>query len=467
MKEVTKFEFDIEFQMEILKFTVNDIRYGQKIIPLYRPSYFELIEHSVVATAVERYFKKTGRVPSKPVLIEEVKAVLKLREFRDNLSPQDKEASRKLITKLYRGGVKDPVGVYEKVKEFARFCATREVLEDVNLEDFQTYPEVLRSLTKAINTGVELEDNRGIFIIKDARSRISSRKISSVFFPTPFWQINRLLNNGGTATGNIIVVFAPAKRFKTGFLLNLARGYLRLRKRVLVADFENGEDSLATRVDQSIANTTRKELLSGNVDDYLMKTARKYARFGAELVIKRFKAGETAADIGSYIRILKDEHNIQITDLIVDYPDVMGDSRGTQDDTQRISWVYIDLKNLGQEFELNSIWAPSHVNRGGEKNQNSRFSAADSSKSIDKVRHADMLLGINQDDNERDNNVLRIELVDQRDGPNSGRAMFYLDADRQRLREFTVEEVKRYEEQLGGNTPEVDVRKPTKRKDDL
>lgn len=443
-----KFQFDIEFQEEVLQLTVTDLRLGQKIITLFDDHYFTLVEHGIVAAALKSYYKKNARIPSRTVIKEELKLLYNHRDYKKSMDDTDKSNITKVINKIYKGVVKDPMGIYEKVKFFSRYISFRDEIEKIDLKDFGQYESYHKLIHKAITKGSHLEEDKGVFIVEDARARINSRHSVANTHPTPYWQLNRLINGGGTTSGNVICVMGPAKRFKTGFVINLARGYMRLRKRVLIADFENGEDSLSLRYDQSILGVSHNAVTSGQMDDKLLKTLRKYKRFGAECVIKRFPAGTTASHIGIYIDTLRDEYGIIITELIVDYGDLLGASTGVTDETPRVSQAYIDLKNLGNEKKLNSIWTPSHVTREGGKNQGKKYQANDVAKAIDKVRHADMILGINQDEDEIENNVMRVEIVDQRNGPQNGRILFHVSYDHQRLTEFLREEVREYEDQL-------------------
>src|SRR5690606_37433677 len=131
-------------------------------------------------------------------------------------------------------------------------------------------------------------------------------------YPTPWWQLNAMMNSGGTTTGNIIVLVGPAKRFKTGFMLNTAMGYLKQGRVTLYADMENGEESIAIRADQALINVDRKTLMVGGeeVDKKLLKKIRLYKRFGGELIIRRFVAGSTTTDIRRYMRWLRENHGL-------------------------------------------------------------------------------------------------------------------------------------------------------------
>ena len=58
-------------------------------------------------------------------------------------------------------------------------------------------------------------------------------------------------------------------------------------------------------------------------------------------------------------------------------------------------------------------------------------------------------MGLNSTPEEEEHNIMRMEVVVQRDGPPSGRIMFNMDPDRQRMKEFSREARAKYDESLG------------------
>ena len=70
----------------------------------------------------------------------------------------------------------------------------------------------------------------------------------------------------------------------------------------------------------------------------------------------------------------------------------------------------------------------------------------DISGSIAIVRNAHTIVGLNSTEQEEKDDILRCELVVQRDGLPSGRALFKCDVERQRCVEFTKEQRKQYDE---------------------
>lgn len=445
-----KFSFDTSFQKEILQFAVTDLKYGFKAVALWESHYFTLVEHSVIAEALKRYYEKRYSVPSMPVLKEELRQLLRLKQFKDLVTTDEKQKINNIVRNIYRKPVKDPETIYEAVKRFAQFSALKDALEEADILNFNSYQDLSNRIHKAINLGTDLTEDKGMFLLADAKSRTVRRQDAPPGYPTPWWQLNQLLNSGGTNKGNIIVLLAPAKRFKTGFMLNTAIGYLKKGRVILYADLENGEEAISMRADQAIIDVERKDLLLGGeeIDTKLLKKLRLYKRFGGELIIRRFPAGSTAMDISKYITWVRENHGLIITDMICDYPDIMDDIKKSKSDVEKISNVYIDLKNLARDHDLNSIWCPSHVNREGDKAQGKKFKATDIAKAMDKVRHADIIMGMQQDENEKEAGIIRVEMVDVRDGISDGRIWLKGNLATQRVKEFSKQEVKQLEDLL-------------------
>lgn len=58
----TKFEFDSDYQYEILRFIILYPE-GYKAIPLLETEYFSLLQHQVLFYAINKFYKETGRTP--------------------------------------------------------------------------------------------------------------------------------------------------------------------------------------------------------------------------------------------------------------------------------------------------------------------------------------------------------------------------------------------------------------------
>ncbi len=457
-----KFSFNKDFQQSVLQFIVTD-KHGYKALKLIKDFYFTLLEHQIIAKVLISYFKTKRRVGSKVIIRERLRVLYQTKDFANALNPSDKKLINKILKKIYSGNVKDGDTILEECIRFSRFVETKEVLEGADVEDYNNYESLANKLQKAINAGGEFEDNKGVWLIRDIRDRQYKRQIEDPTHPTPFKQVNWWLNNGGFTRHSLIALLGPAKRFKTGGLINLARGYLRLRKKVLYVDLENGDEALATRAEQSFMKKSAEDIYSGLYDTHTQKQFRKYKRLGAELVIKRFPAYSTNCNnIQNFIDDIYREYGVKFDVIMFDYGDLLGAISGVKEDTQRISDAYLDMKNLLEYNDFETGWTGSHVTRDGAKRESTKFKQNDLAKAIDKMRHSDAIFGLNQNDEEKKLGVLRWEIVDQRQGKDSGTAYFWIDKGLQRMDEFTnteIEEMRKqeveYEEENRNNASDL------------
>ena len=462
-KDKAKFSFDTDFQEHLLQYTVSD-KNGHRAIQLYEDTYFALLEHAVVAKALKLYFKKKKRLPqSKAILREQLRQLLMSRDYQGALSADDKSRINKVVTKIFSGPVKGGDDLLESTVKFAQYIKLKDTVEKVNLSDFGQYDAFASEVRKSITIGNDLKEERGTFLIENLKDRQFRRKFNEDIVPTPFNQLNRLTNAGGWTKGSVVVIIGPEKEFKTGLMVNIGKGYMKRKKKTLYIDLENGQEAIALRFEQNLMKKSKKDILSGAYDTKISKHFRKYKRLGGEIHIKRFSAYTTnCTHIQSYIDLLYNEFGIKFDNLIVDYAALLGAISGNTDDTQRISDVYIDIKNLALHNGYDHCWTPHHVIRGAEKRFQTKFLSSDTAKCIDIARHVDAMLGYNRSELDIAMNTARLEIVDQRDGVQHGFALFHVDYEKQLATETSKSERREYQEVAQEANPvvgEVDVKK--------
>lgn len=461
-----KYQFGIDFQEKILQYILSNPT-GYKVLQLIDDTYFTVIPHAIVAYSIKKYYKKRKRIPDEPFLREYIRE-LSYRQtsiFAD-ATEEDLSQVDTLISKLSNNKILDDPMIPEKVINFSKYVKFKEEIESIDIEDYDSYEAKIKTLSSISSIGREITENYGTFLIGGINDRAHRRNLIYNSTPTPFWQLNNLLNSGGTEKGNLVTVIAEEKRFKTGLLVNIAKGYLRKKKKGVYFDLENGELGLTIRTEQSISNHTRAEILSEEFDNKLTKLFRKYKRLGAELNIKRMPAlSSTAADFQEHLDRLKRDHDFVPDFVIVDYGLLMGAISGKKDDFGRISDSFLDLKNFADINNLDCLWTVAHVVRDASKRRGTKYESTDIAKCIDIPRHIDILLGLQESDEEQEAGVMRLEVIEQRDGLREGKCLFWVDIARQSLREFTKAEVKSYRDQLSDTETPEDKKK--RRKTDL
>ena len=440
-----KFRFSTDYQFDLLKFTVTDNN-GFKALELFEDSNFTLVEHSLIAFALKKYYKTKKKIPKNLSIFKEyILEVIKSERFHTELDKNDVDNIFDIVNSIYKGYVKDGKEVLDRCREFVSYVQLRDLIEGFDLNNYQEYNEFAKKAQRIIAIKDADKRNAGSFLVKDIKDRQFRRQDNPNIIPTPFRQVNKSTNAGGYSKGSIIVILDKPKQFKTAALINVARGYLRKKNKIFYVDLENGADELFTRLEQSITNKNKAEILSGKHDPDVQKVMRKYKRLGAEIYIKRFPTSVTMADIGREMDNIYREHGIQFNTVIFDYLALMQSISGATDDVKRISDVYLDAANLAIEYEIEHIWTAHHVTRDAFKREATKYHQQDIAKCIDIVRHAQAIWGLNRTTEEKDEDILRMELVVQRDGLQAAQSLFEINSSTQRMLEFTAEQRKAYD----------------------
>ena len=456
MSTKDKFEFGEDFQENILQYAVND-NSGYRILSLIKDHYFTLVEKQVVASAIKDFFKKKKKIPkSKTILKEYLRRFLNNKSISQLVSKEDRANIDNLVNRIYRGPVKDGEEVLEQTLKFARYIELKYTLEEADLKNFDQYENFSKSIQKAIRLGTEFKESKGTFLIDNLRDRQYRRKMMDEIVPSPYRQINQLTNAGGFPRGSVVVIMGPEKEFKTGALINIGRCNLRARKKTLYVDLENGQDNLSTRLEQSIMHKTKLEILGGEFDEIVAKTFRKYKRLGADIDIKRFPAYVTNTQhIQAYIDDQYADLGIKYHQMIIDAPHLMGSLDNIKEEEQRISNVFVEIKNLTERNGFEVCYCAAHTKREAETRFATKFKSSDIAKCMDVTRTVDAIFGYNRSEVDIKLNTARLEIVDQRDGVQHGSAVFKVNYAHQRMDELSKTEVDIYYQSIKGSESEI------------
>ena len=447
-KNKIKFSFTTEFQLEILRFLVQD-KDGGLVVKRVKPSYLVLIEHSIIAEGLVKFFKKNNKVPSKNILKQEIKELLESKNYVDLVTQEDVPNINKIIDDLYNTPLQDSEYIRDKIYQFSTYVEMKNLNESFDLENFDQYEEYSKKFDRILQNSKPKTEDEPLYLIRDLAQRQFKRRVDPDVIPSPYKQLNDLTNAGGFPSGSVLVLLDKPKAKKTFFLVNLAKGYLRMKKSVLYIDTENGKNQIMDRMIQSSINVSKKDLYTGEFDKKEASHIRKLSRFGVELVIERVPAMITDCN---YIRDLIDKlhsQGINIQVVIIDYAAKLASIARDKEDFDRISNVYVDIQNLANEENLDCIWTANHITRDGAKHRETRYEENDISGAISIVRNAQGIYGLNATPQEEAEGIQRLEIVVQRDGLPFGRAVFKVDVEHQRAVELTKEQRKAYDEVYG------------------
>lgn len=461
-KQSNKFSFTIEFQTEVLRYLIQS-KEAPLVLNKVKPGYFALIEHALILEGINKFYKRYKKIPSQALLIETVKQLLDGRNYVDLVTKEDIPNINKIISGLYSQPLQDDLAIADNIYKFAAYVEMKSLTEEMDFSNFNLYEEYQNRVTQVIRDSKPIKEEEPLMMVRDTARRQLLRQTDPDVVPTPYWQLNNLSNGNGYIKGSIFVFLDRPKAKKTFSLINVARGYLTMKKNVLYIDTENGKNQIMDRMIQSTLNKTRKELLSGGYDTMEQRHMRKYRRLGVEFVVDRVLAMvEDTNKIKSIIQKVEAERGIKIHILVVDYAAKLASTLKHKEDVERINQVYIDLDNLGTEMGLEAIWTAQHITREGAKHKATVYEDNDIAGGISIIRNAQCILGLNSTDEEEEHNVQRWEVVVQRDGKPHGRCLFNVDPERQRMKEFTREARSKYDETQGLAVDKLIKRKTSK-----
>lgn len=450
-----KFTFSIEFQLEVIRFLIQG-KEGLLYLPKIKAGYFTLIEHSIIVEGLIKFVKKYSRIPSEVLLIEQIKTMLESRDYVDLVTKEDIPEVNSLVHNLYNNLLKDIDIILENIHKFIAYIELKALNESMDFSNYNSYEDYQNRLTQILQRSKPMKKDEPLMMVGGTAMRQLMRKVDPDVVPTPFWQLNRIGNGDGYPKNSIFVLIDKPKRRKTFALINVARGYLAMKKNVLYIDTENGKNQLMDRMIQSTLNKTKREMLSGDYDKLEQRHMRKYKRLGVEFIVERVNAKvDDCNKVRNIILKLEAERGIKINVLVVDYAAKLASIERDKDDVERIDNVYINLDNLGDEFGLDAIWTAQHVTREGAKHQETKYEDNDIASAINIVRNAKCIMGLNSTQEEEEHNIMRMEVVVQRDGIPNGRIMFNMDPERQRMKEFSKEARAKYDETMGKHVDDM------------
>ena len=246
MKQKVQFSFSTDFQAEVLKYLLRDPEGGLALKRL-KPNYFVLIEHSIIAEGIFSYYKKKKRIPSENILKQVIKELLESKDYADLVTTEDIPGINKVVKALYNEPLKDSDYIQEKIYQFSTWVEMKNLNDSFDLDNFEQYEAYSKKIDKILQHSKPKKEDEPDYLIRDVVERQFKRQSDPDVVPTPSRQINELTNAGGFARGSVAVLLDKPKARKTFFLVNLAIGYLKMRKTVLYIDTENGQSQLMDR----------------------------------------------------------------------------------------------------------------------------------------------------------------------------------------------------------------------------
>ena len=200
---------------------------------------------------------------------EVIKELLESKNYVDLVTKDDIPNIHKIIDDLYSNPLNDSEYIREKIYQFSTYVEMKNLNDSFDLDNFEQYETYSRKIEKILQNSKPKKDDEPIFMIRDITERQFKRQAEPSVIPCPFRQLNDITNAGGYPEHSVNVILDKPKAKKTFFMVNLARGYLRMKKSVLYVDTENGKEQIMDRFIQSSIKLRRNYTLVNMINSKL------------------------------------------------------------------------------------------------------------------------------------------------------------------------------------------------------
>lgn len=387
----------------------HDLEFFSEIVPLLKPEFFDFPAYKNIFLGVRDYYEKYRKLPSDHALADFISASVS----GSDAQGIDYESAIAEINGFDKSCLEDREFVLDTVEEFARQrameSAIRKAVSILNEEgDIGQVEELVKSAL-LVNRNVDVgQDYFNDIVDRITRSYQEDNKDR---IPTVFNTHNRNLS-GGLSSKELAMVVAPPGVGKSLYLVNQGATNLLQGKNVLYVSLEMSEDKIAGRFDSVITEIRNLDTSLGQFRLKERLTEVKSKTQG-KLMIKEFPTGACNVNqLRAFLVQLKLHKNFTPDILIVDYLELLRPNRIIDSEYQAQQRIAEELRGLGVEHNC-LIWTASQTNRQARRVP--IITDAELGDSYGKIRPADWVISLNQNQEEYDEGAMRVYVMKARD----------------------------------------------------
>jgi archaellum biogenesis ATPase FlaH len=415
------YEFAEGFQMKILALMSRDAGFYVSYRDVVSPKFFRKEIHIDMARIIHDHYeaeltrakaKKTPVVPpTMEVLGEEMYKLVRNNEKKNKLRHDYEDC----IADMVDADLSDREYIKDAVVRFGKDAAMRHaILDSVELLEKGDYAGINDKITTAQRVGDDLGD-LGTDYFGDAEERMETYASGSDGIrrvPTGMSGLDKIMK-GGLGDGELGVIIAPPNRGKSFALANIGAGAVLEGHNVVHYTLEMPEKQVAKRYDNRMMKKDF-QYLKENTSKVLSAIMNIQKVHKGNLIIKKYRTNDCSVDtLRSHLTRLKMEKGIVPDLIIVDYADLLSPRRSYADKRFELESIYLDLRDLGDEFGC-PVWTASQANRGALDKK--VITMGDLAEAFNKANIADFMVALCQTTEEKEDRIMRWHVAKHRDG---------------------------------------------------
>jgi hypothetical protein len=408
-----------EFQKALIQSLFQDVSLIH-LIPTISSKVFDAVEDQVLLDLLRDYVKQFRALPSKAEIGEFLQATI-----RSKGTPSD--VIKLIVAAMHEAYLPiDGEQGYVKQYLYGEIMGKRSAL---TIKDFMSKlkdtptTEVAGLIDWMIGELSEVRRVGGGSTAGEATIRTAGYidqaviKPDSDGIPTIFPTMNKMMAAGGFRSPELIVILSSPKGFKTGTMLALAVGYMKMGKKIYYADVENGEFAIRERLEQCLLQCTWDELKDPNVYGKLNEIVKWSSKLGGQFLIDAYSPRKSCfGDIRMRLEQLKRDDGFVPDVIFIDPLDQLLPTLAkdrARDERHQLTILYFEAIALNKDLGCFTV-IPSQVNRAGIDKK--VFSMKDFANDFGKAANAHSAWALCRTDSEVEAGIARLVPVMQRQG---------------------------------------------------
>ncbi len=301
---------------------------------------------------------------------------------------------------------------------FSTFVRTqnvkRAILESAQLIQDGKWELIERKIAEAVATGTDLS-NLGHRYFEDYKDRLQRRITyeAGVKLPVGIPELDFEYLKGGLENQQLGLVVGASGRGKSIFLSHIAKTTVLLGKKAVYYTLELSEDVIASRFDSTFCQIRPHELRDKYQDSY-DKLTMLSSKYKDVLTVKQFPAQKASVNtLIAHYRMLCETGFVPDV-VIVDYLDLLRSDRTYSEMRFELDYITQCLRGFAQEYDTR-VWTATQLNRSGYGAETP--DASHISEGFSKLFTVDVALIMAQSKEEQEDEILRIRVEKNRNGP--------------------------------------------------
>lgn len=395
------------FETTIFYKSMTDQKYLASIVDYIKPHYFKDKDYKNIFTIIRVFFENRNNIPTKTEILNYCNTTEYRESFKNALNKIQKVDKNLNEDELY-------TNTEQFLKEKAVFYTMTEVIDKVSSGTVNT-AEILGKFEESCS--INLTQTLGLDLHKNFNDIVADLEVLQPVIQTGWKWLDGMLDGGWLAKGRALYIFAGETNIgKSIFLGNVATNIAKQGKTVIIISLEMSEMIYARRLSSSIANIPlsclRHEtgILKENVDKFFNKHEN------GKILIKEFPPSTiTPIQLSAFLKKMQSQ-GIKFDAVVLDYLNLLHSPVGNNSN-EKGKYITEQIRALTYIFNVPFISA-TQLNRTGYNVSNPGVETI--GESIAMAQTVDAMMSIWQEDDDRALNIIRLGMMKNRFGSNSG-----------------------------------------------